>query len=172
MRPMATKDFIGYPQLMDKALRSVIRQALTHAAKGGIIGSHHFMISSDTNAPGVRLSDTQRAKFPVEMTIVLQNQYWDLKVHDEEFEVGLSFQKMPETLVIPYAAITQFVDPSQNFGFKLQALAQPTKNGAFRLREETPPPVEAPPAEIKPAAEPAPAEAPGTIVSLDKFRKK
>ena len=119
MRPMATKDFIGYPQLMDKALRGVIRQALTHASKGGIMGSHHFMISFDTNAPGVRLSDTQRAKFPVEMTIVLQNQYWDLKVHDDEFEVGLSFQKMPETLVIPFAAITQFVDPSQNFGFKL-----------------------------------------------------
>jgi hypothetical protein len=167
MRPMATKDFIGYPQLMDKALRGVIRQALTHASKGGIMGSHHFMISFDTNAPGVRLSDTQRAKFPVEMTIVLQNQYWDLKVHDDEFEVGLSFQKMPETLVIPFAAITQFVDPSQNFGFKLQPPPQAQKNGALRIREEAPPP-----APIEPKAEPKPAPEPSGVVSLDKFRKK
>jgi hypothetical protein len=169
---MATKDFIGYPQLMDKALRGVIRQALTHAAKGGTMGYHHFLISFDTNAPGVQLSDVQREKFPVEMTIVLQNQYWDLKVHEDAFEVGLSFQKMPETLIIPYAAITQFVDPSQNFGFKLQALTQPAKNGALRVREEAPPPAEAPVAETKPAPEPTPAEPPGTIVSLDKFRKK
>jgi hypothetical protein len=169
---MATKDFIGYQALMDKALRSVVRQALTHAAKGGIMGAHHFAISFDTNAPGVQLSDFQREKFPHEMTIVLQHQYWDLKVLDDAFEVGLSFQKMPEKLIIPFAAITQFVDPSQNFGFKFQPTAPAAKSGGLLAREEAP--AKPTPPEPKPEPKPAPksTDEPGGVVSLDKFRKK
>lgn len=164
---MATKDFIGYQALMDRALRDIVRRALTHAAKGGIMGSHHFAISFDTNAPGVQLSDVQREKFPHEMTIVLQHQYWNLKVLDDAFEVGLSFQKMPEKLIIPFAAITQFVDPSQNFGFKFQPTSPAARSNALLAKDDAP--QAATPA---PKPEPKPAPEPGGVVSLDKFRKK
>ena len=169
---MATKDFIGYQQLVDKGFRGVVRDALAHAAEGGIMGAHHFVVTFKTRAAGVQLSDVQREKYPDEMTIVLQNQYWDLKVHDDSFEVGLSFQKMPETLIIPFAAITQFVDPSQNFGFKFETATPAAKGGALLVKPDAPPPAKVETPEAKPAPPPTPAEEPGTIVSLDKFRKK
>ena len=168
---MATKDFIGYQQLVDKAFRGVLRDALAHAARGGIMGSHHFAISFLTHAPGVQLSGAQREKYPHEMTIVLEHQYWGLKIHDDAFEVGLSFQKMPETLIIPFAAVTQFVDPSQNFGFKFQTAAEPARHGPPLVKDETPPPAKAA-AEPKPEPKRAASEEPGAVVSLDKFRKK
>jgi len=169
---MATKDFIGYQALVDKAFRRVVRDALIHAAKGGIMGSHHFYITFDTQAPGVKLSDHMREQHPAEITIVIQNQYWDLKVHDDDFEVGLSFNKMPETVVVPFAAIRQFHDPSQNFGFRFQPPgtdAGPVAQPASAKAEP-----EAKPAEALPApAEPAPPKSDQpTVVSLDKFRKK
>ena len=169
---MATKDFIGYQALVDKAFRGVVREALVHAAKGGIMGSHHFYITFDTQAPGVQLSQHMREKHPAEITIVIQNQYWDLKVHDDDFEVGLSFNKMPETVVVPFAAIRQFHDPSQNFGFRFQPPGADTsavaKPAAAKAQPEPKP--EVPPA---PAAEPAsPKSDQQTVVSLDKFRKK
>ena len=167
---MATKDFIGYQQLVDKAFRAVVRDALTHAAKGGIMGSHHFFISFDTTAPGVQISDFLRENHPHELTIVLQHKYWDLKVHDDRFEVGLSFNKMPETIIVPFAAIFQFSDPSQNFGFKFQtAVAPGAKSDSLPAKKEAAPVLAKPVEEPKPA--PAPEE-PGQIVSLDKFRKK
>jgi len=167
---MATKDFIGYQQLVDKAFRAVVRDALIHAAKGGIMGSHHFYISFDTNAPGVQVSDFLRENHPHELTIVLQHKYWDLKVHDDRFEVTLTFNKMPETLIVPFAAIRQFSDPSQGFGFKFQTEAVPGAKDALPAKKEDAPLLAKSPAdEAKPA--PAPEE-PGQIVSLDKFRKK
>jgi len=171
---MATKDFIGYQALVDKALRGVVRQALIHAAKGGMMGSHHFYIAFDTQAPGVQISDTLRAAHPHELTIVLQNQYWGLKVAEDEFEVGLSFNKMPETIVIPFAAIRQFSDPSQGFGFKFQPQdAGAAKGGALVSRQEAPLPAKTEQPAPKPDPKPAPdTDEPGTIVSLDKFRKK
>lgn len=174
---MASKDFIGYQALVEEAFRTVVRKALTHAAKGGIMGSHHFLISFDTKAKGVQLSQAMRERFPDEITIVLQNQYWDLKVHDDEFEVGLSFNKMPETVVVPFAAIRQFSDPSQNFGFRFQGEAKPpavTQPKPLAKVEPAPPPALGPQPEeptATPQAEPATADQP-TVVSLDKFRKK
>ncbi len=169
---MATKDFIGYQALVDKAFRRVVRDALVHAAKGGIMGAHHFYITFDTQAPGVKLSQHMREQHPVEITIVIQNQYWDLKVHDDDFEVGLSFNKMPETVVVPFAAIRQFHDPSQNFGFRFQPTGPEAASPAKPVAKTQPEP--------KPEALPAPAggeSAPPasdqpTVVSLDKFRKK
>ncbi len=168
---MAAKDFIGYQALVDKAFRGVVRDALLHAAKGGIMGPHHFYITFDTNAPGVQLSPVMREKHPVEITIVLQNQYWNLKVHDDRFEVGLSFNKAPETVVVPFAAIRQFHDPSQNFGFRLHGDApsapQPTAKAEPAEKPEALPAPPAPSAALE-----APKSDQPTVVSLDKFRKK
>jgi hypothetical protein len=164
---MATKDFIGYQQLVDRAFRAVVREALTHAAKGGIMGSHHFYIAFDTHAPGVQISEFLRQNHPHEMTIVLQNKYWDLKVRDDDFEVTLTFNKMPETIVIPFTAIRQFSDPSQGLGFKFQTATPPApRSDAAPAKEALPAPARA--EEPKPAA----SEEPGAVVSLDKFRKK
>ena len=171
---MATKDFIGYQALIDAALVGVVRAALTHAAKGGIMGAHHFYITFDTRAPGVELSDVMRERFPDFITIVLQNQYWNLKLHDDRFEVGLSFNKVPETVVVPYSAIREFRDPSQSIGFRIQgdgeAAPRPKPQAAPKPKSlPTPPDAAAKPSEETPA-EPSPDKP--TVVSLDKFRKK
>jgi hypothetical protein len=168
------KDFIGYQAHLNQALQGVVRAALTHAAKGGMMAAHHFYITFDTQAEGVQLSDVMRERFPEQITIVLQNHYWDLKVNDIDFEVGLSFNKMPETVVVPFAAIREFRDPSQNFGLRLQSEAQLAAPSVPRpaLKSELAPKTEAlpPPAAPSPSAEPE--DDRPTVVSLDKFRKK
>jgi hypothetical protein len=168
---MATKDFIGYQTLIDAALVGVVRAALTHAAKGGIMGAHHFYITFDTRAPGVELSDVMRERFPDFITIVLQNQYWNLKLHEDRFEVGLSFNKVPETVVVPYAAIREFRDPSQSIGFRIQGdgEAAPRPKPQAAPKPETLP---APTAKMDEAPPTEPASDAPTVVSLDKFRKK
>lgn len=164
---MASKDFIGYQALIEQAFRGVLRQALRHAASGGIMGAHHFYIAFDTKAPGVEISDTLKERFPEEMTIVLQHTYANLKVGEDAFEVDLSFNKVWESLRVPYAAVRQFSDPSQNFGFKFQtnAAAQPSD------AKPAPNPIVTTHAEDQPAAEEPKSDSP-TVVSLDKFRKK
>jgi len=171
---MSGKDFIGYQALIDKALRGVVRDALVHAAKGGVMGGHHFNIVFDTRMPGVEIPDSLREKFPDAMKIILQNQYWDLKVEDTAFEVTLSFSKMPTTIVVPFAALLYFEDPSQKLEFRFQTHAPPGKSSALQVRPEPRPPARVEPPPSRPA-EPAPSPAPpeqSTIVSLDKFRKK
>src|SRR5215471_15064316 len=98
-------DYIRYDILTQEALRGVVRTVLTDAAKNGLPGDHHFYVSFDTRAEGVRLSSRLTAQYPEEMTIVLQHQFWDLAVNEQGFEVGLSFNGIPERLVVPYAAI-------------------------------------------------------------------
>src|SRR5262245_65806262 len=97
-------DQIRYDLLTQQALRGVLRSVLTDTAKKGLPGDHHCYISFDTRADGVRLSDRLRAQYPEEMTIILQHQFWDLKVGEEDFEVGLSFGGIPERLVVPFEA--------------------------------------------------------------------
>src|SRR5207302_3249739 len=109
-------DHIRYDILAQDALRSVLRRVLSDAAKNGLPGEHHFYISLDTNAPGVRISPRLHAQYPDEITIVLQHQFWDLKVGEDQFEVGLSFGGVPEHLVVPFGAIRRFFDPSVQFG--------------------------------------------------------
>lgn len=165
------QDHIRYDILAQDALRGVIRKVLTEvAATGRLPGEHHFFITFLTGAPGVRISQHLKAKYAEQMTIVVQHQFWDLKVSDTQFEIGLSFSDTPERLVVPFNAIRGFYDPSVNFELEFEVpLAEEDDNG---VAEITAIPVEA--SAKHEADEPAPAEEkkPGSVVSLDSFRKK
>jgi hypothetical protein len=115
-----TKDLIRYDLLVQEALKGVVRKVLIDAGKDGLPGEHHFYVSFRTDFPGVRLSSRLREKYPQEMTIVLQHQFWDLIVTEHGFEVGLSFSGVPERLLIPFDALTGFFDPSVQFGLKFE----------------------------------------------------
>ncbi|KQP07346.1 Stringent starvation protein B [Methylobacterium sp. Leaf99] len=111
-------DLIRYDLLVQDALRGVVRKVLTDAAREGLAGEHHFYVSFRTEAPGVRMSQRLREKYPQDMTIVLQHQFWDLSVNEHTFEVGLSFSGVPERLLVPFDALSGFFDPSVQFGLK------------------------------------------------------
>jgi len=184
-------DHIRYDILAQEALRGVVRTILADAAKNGRPGEHHFYISFNTRSEGVRLSPRMLGQYPEEMTVVLQHQFWDLTVSDDAFEVGLSFGGIPERLVIPFAAIKGFFDPSVQFGLQFEEMieaAQDQDDGAASNQQHG---VPRPPAEHKPrsssalAAVPTPAnpeasskpdnDSPtggGEVVRLDRFRKK
>ena len=118
-------DHIRYDILVQEALRGMVRDVLTEAARNKAMpGDHHFFVTFDTTAEGVRLSDRLREQYPEEMTIVLQHQFWDLKVSDQAFEVGLSFGGVPERLVVPFEAIKAFSDPSVQFTLQFETLAE------------------------------------------------
>jgi uncharacterized protein len=159
-----TEDLMRYDQLTQNALRMVVRDALDIAATKGMPGEHHFYVSFKTEAPGVDISDRLKAQYPEEMTIVLQHQFWDLKVSDHGFSVGLSFDKTPERLVVPYSALTSFVDPSVQFG--LQFVPDGSEN--TDAEDELAASPDTTPDAISPAT---PSSAPGEVVDLDAFRK-
>lgn len=167
------KDFIGYQALADAALRGVVREALRRVEKQGLVGAHHFRITFKTVYPGVEIPDFLREQYPDEMMIILQHQFWGLKVKDNHFEVTLSFKKVPATLVIPFAALTQFADPGVAFGLQFREVDE---DGVSKpLPAAAPPtPLTPPPKAEQPAAEPAEEKpaTPGEVVSLDAFRKK
>jgi len=161
------EDLIRYDILTQEALRGVVRKVLAEVAKAGLPGEHHFFITFATRAPGVRISQRLLERYDKEMTIVLQNQFWDLKVNETSFEVGLSFDGQPETLVIPFAALKGFFDPSVQTGMQFHDVVDP----APTAQEPTQP------AEVGEAGEPEPtadqAEETGEkVISLDAFRKK
>jgi len=114
------KDFLRYDEMVEAALRGVVREALERAAKHGLVGGHHFYLSFRSRAPGVDIPEYLREKYPVEMTIVLEHQFWDLRVDQDRIEVTLSFRGKPEPLVIPFAAVTAFADPSVKFHLQFQ----------------------------------------------------
>jgi hypothetical protein len=120
-------DHIRYDLLTQEALRRVIRTVLVDAASKGLPGEHHFFVTFDTRAEGVRMSTRLKASYPDDMTIVLQHQFWDLIVGDDEFEVGLAFHGIPERLHIPFKAVKAFFDPSVQFGlqFTVEGMAEP-----------------------------------------------
>lgn len=180
---MAT-DHIRYDLLAQDALRGLVRKVLTDTAKSGLPGEHHFSISFKTDAEGVKMSPRLREQFPQEMTVILQYQFWDLKVTDTGFEVGLSFGGVPEKLTIPFAAIKSFFDPSVQFGLQFETIeAESAAAGDAAVATapaEVKPmtPADAAPAataskapEAKPA-EPATDKPSGEVVRLDRFRKK
>lgn len=113
-------DLMRYDLRLQEALRGAVRSIMTDVAKTGFPGDHHFYVSFKTGARGVQLSDRLRKQYPDEMTIVLQHQFWDLIIGEKEFSVGLSFRQIPEKLVIPFNAITSFVDPSVHFALKFE----------------------------------------------------
>ena len=115
---------IPYDEIVQEALRAVVGRVLGEVeAAGHLPGEHHFYITFKTAAPGVDIPRHLAERFPDEMTVVIQNRYWDLKVGPDRFEVGLSFNQMPSRLQIPFAAITGFVDPAVNFALQFQAQA-------------------------------------------------
>ena len=160
------EDLIRYDILAQEALRGVVRKVLTEVSRTGLPGEHHFFISFMTQAPGVRLSQRLVEQYDKEMTIVLQNQFANLKVSETGFEVELSFDGRPEMLSIPFSAVKGFFDPSVQFGLQFDVERAPTTEAAI-----------SPPATAETAAVPAPApaspESKGEkVVSLDSFRKK
>jgi hypothetical protein len=117
---MTAEPTIDYEGLAQEAMRGVVRTVLVRTAKSGLTGDHHFYISFDTESPGVTLSKRLKEKYPREMTIVLQHRFWDLIVTDERFEVKLTFDGIPERLVVPFSAIKVFFDPSVRFGLQFE----------------------------------------------------
>ena len=185
---MAT-DLIRYDLLVQDALRSVVRKVLADAARHGLAGDHHFNIAFKTQAPGVVAPPAVKQRFPDEMSIILQHEFWDLVVREDAFEVSLNFSRRPERLTVPFDSITGFTDPSVPFGFKLEprvsepAAARPAPVAEEKERPERPAPAK--PAPVKPSAKPVsasksaqnvekPAEPAGEtkVVSIDAFRKK
>ncbi|HEY1454658.1 MAG TPA: ClpXP protease specificity-enhancing factor SspB [Roseiarcus sp.] len=180
---MAT-DLIRYDLLVQDALRSVVRKVLADAARAGLIGDHHFNIAFKTQAPGVVVPPAVKSRFPDEMSIILQHEFWDLVVNQDAFEVNLNFSRKPERLVVPFDSITGFTDPSVPFGFKLEPrVAEPAAGrppSATGKQESAPaktapakPPSGSAPAKSGQRAE-KPAEPAGQakVVSIDAFRKK
>lgn len=170
------KDFIGYQALIDAAQRGVVREALRRIEKSGLVGTHHFYLTFRTKAPGVDIPEFLHEQYPEEMTIILQHQFWGLKVRDDQFEVTLTFKKLPATLTVPFDALTAFFDPGVQFGlqFKPADGSEPRPVTPQVAAPPSPLPVKEKPAEA-PAAEveeEKPAAAPGEVVSLDAFRKK
>ena len=117
---MTVESTIDYEGLAQEAMRGVVRKVLARTAKSGLVGDHHFYISFDTEAPGVSLSRRLKEKYPHEMTIVLQHRFWDLAVTEDRFEVKLTFDGIPERLVVPFDALKVFFDPSVRFGLQFE----------------------------------------------------
>ena len=169
------QDLFQYEKMVERALRGVVRDALRRAGREGLRSAHHFYIVFATRMPGVIIPDQLRAKYPDEMAIVLQHQFWDLDVTEQGFSVTLSFQKQLERLVIPFAAVRSFADPSVNFALEF---ADPEAKPA--ASDNVPMPLAVPPAPAgeppgKPTGKPneKPADKPtGEVVALDSFRKR
>lgn len=171
---------IDYPGMIDSAMRHVVRDALIHVDKFGLPGDHHFFISFQTNYPGVTISPQLKSRYPEEITIVIQHQFWDLKITDKQFAIMLSFNNIPEKLVVPFDALTAFADPSIKFGLQFHGKRAMTSS----LEKEEPvacPATGRTGAEKPPLAafeEDAPTEEnPGAandekVISLETFRKR
>jgi hypothetical protein len=191
---------LSYERMVEDALRGVLRQALRITESQGLPGSHHFYITFETTHPGVRMPESLRALHPNEMTIVLQHQFWDLKVNDEGFEITLSFSGQSQRLKIPFAAVTAFADPHAKFGLQFhvefeektgsdedaEALAREEKISSLgatplNAKEAKPKELKAKDAKAKDAPRPTivhSKDADGengrdtNVVTLDTFRKK
>ncbi len=148
---------IEYGRLMHDAMRGLIRQVLSDVAENGLPGEHHFFITFDTTHPDVAIADWLRARYPEEMTVVIQHWFGDLDVGEDAFSVTLNFGNSPEPLYIPYDAIRTFVDPSVEFGLRFETQDTDEDDDESASLDEADPEQE----------ESGEAE----IVSLDKFRK-
>ena len=184
-----SEDLMRYDVMAQDALRAVVRLALKRVEDSGLPGDHHFFIAVSTTHPGVKLSDRLAKKYPEEITIVLQHQFWNLKVYNSYFEVELSFDNTPEKMVIPYTAVKGFFDPSVQFG--LQFEVSEGEESSTDDKDEGLTLVATPPETSGKKAGPAETEIPAakkkgdksstgqlasnddsTVVSLDSFRKK
>jgi hypothetical protein len=170
------EDLMRYDLLVQEALRRVVRMSLARVERSGLPGGHHFFITIDVRHAGVKMSDRLRKKYDPEITIVLQHQFWNLAVHERHFEVELSFDNIPEPLVIPFEAVKGFFDPAVQFGLQFADVTADQRKELADVPETLPLPAaeaaESP--SVTEQSEPAPEpSAPGEkVVSLDKFRKK
>ena len=188
---------IDYGRLVEGALRSVVRDVLTRVSREGLPAPHHFYVTFRSEHPGVVMPEFLRERYPTDMTIVLQHQFWDLAVTEHTFEVGLSFGGVPERLLIPFSAVKGFFDPSVQFGLQFEVAREADETAAQAPEKQTkekpakqPKPTQtrprgaaSEPAEV-PASLPKPAKADeakgkagadksgADVVSLDAFRKK
>lgn len=190
------EDLLRYDILVQDALRGAVKKILAEVGRTGLPGEHHFYIAFDTNAPGVRVSSRLKERYPNEMTIVLQHQFWDLAIGEHAFEVGLSFGGIPEKLLVPYSAIKGFFDPSVQFALEFEPgkTAEPIPDDLLeavgeltRLEPATKLEARAEDKPAKPKREAAvkseakseskdesvkPEDGGAAVVSLDAFRKK
>jgi len=164
------EDLMRYDLLAQEALRGVVRASLRKIMKTGLPGEHHFYIAFDTRYPGVRLSERLDNKYPREMTIVLQHQYWNLQVREDEFEVELSFDNIPEKLVVPFNAIKGFLDPHVQFGLQFETVK--VEDMVKEPEAAAAKPQAAEPAMAAAETVPAGETESGRVISLDSFRKK
>lgn len=166
------EDHLHYPVLIDQAMRGVVRDVLRRVQISGLPSDHHFYISYSTLHSGIKISERLREKYPKEMTIVLQHQFWDFKVEDHQFHVTLSFGGVPEKLTVPFAALTAFADPSVKFGLQFQQseMFEVASVGVVENIESLPKTKKAIPSSIGGDAESVADE--DKIISLDSFRKK
>lgn len=182
-----TGTLLRYDQMIEEALRGVVRRTLRMVAATGLPGNHHFYITFRTDAEGVKIPEYLRAKYPTEMTIVIQHQYWGLEVHSEWFTITLSFSDVHERLELPFSAITAFADPAAQFGLQFQQETEAGDEDEDLLDEEeleaeapAAEPTRLPTANRKPAAgtpddddDPKPPSGgSGDVVFLDQFRRK
>ena len=156
------KDGLRYDRMVERALRGVVREALAITATKGLPGQHHFFITFHTRARDVEVPDHLAAKYPEEITIVLQHQFWELDVREDAFSVTLSFHGKPERLTVPFAAITAFADPSIKFLLQFQPTGQGEPPDGGKQRGAT--------GEAAPSAKSE--NKTGEVVTLDSFRKK
>ena len=153
------ESLIPYDEIVQEALRDVVGRVLREVEEsGGLPGSHHFYITFKTKMPGVQIPKHLVERFPDEMTIVIQHRFWDLKVAEREFSVGLSFGGVPSTLLVPFAAVTDFVDPAVDFSLKFQANAAPDEEEHDEAENDVP--------------VAAPAEDGSNVVNVDFTKKK
>ena len=154
------ESLIPYDEIVQEALRDVVGRVLREIERsGGLPGGHHFYITFKTKMAGVAIPKHLSDRFPDEMTIVIQHRFWDLKVEPDMFTVGLSFGGVPSTLVVPFAAVTDFVDPAVDFSLKFHADGAPVGHEDHDEAENDPPPVD-------------PVEDGSNVVSVDFTRKK
>ena len=158
-------DLFRYDLMVETALRGVVRDALRRAAERGLPGNHHFYITFKTGAPGVNIPPYLVERYPDEMTIVLQFQFWDLEILEDQFSVTLSFNDIREPLTIPFEALTGFADPSVQFGLQFQQ----TTDGDSPAGDDDPNGDDTPDGEDESTDD---AAGTGEVVSLDQFRKK
>ena len=157
------EDPLKYDALIERALKGVVRDVLEIVRDDGLSGDHHFYITFRTEHPGVDIPDHLRARFPGEMTIVLQHQFWDLKVEPNHFSVSLSFSGVPQNLIVPYEAIAAFADPSVRFGLQFddgqsEVTAEDEASAEDQGADDT---------EAEPAETPQ-----DKVITLDSFRKR
>jgi hypothetical protein len=176
------KDWMNYEQMAQNALRGVVRMALERVSQQGLPGDHHFYITFESQHAGVVMSDWLKERYPEEMTIVVQHQYWGLKVRPDSFDISLSFHKVGEQLTVPFEAVKAFFDPSVQFMLQFKPVAGQGPKKPVSVTEQSfaqPSKQPAAKSEAAPAApkddggdKPKDPAGGGEVVSLDKFRKK